>query len=258
MKMGARDSAPLRWIGLLVAALACTLLVGGVALAGVGDLTFQGCFADTAAEGCTVPADAALAQLHDVAVSPDGDSVYVSSYGDDSVSHFSRAADGTLTYVGCFADTAAEGCTVTASAALAGATGVAVSPGGDSVYVASSSDDSISHFSRAAGGTLTYVGCFADTAAAGCRVPADAALTGARGVAVSPDGDSVYVASNGSNSVSHFSRAADGTLTYVGCFADTAAEGCQAPADAALTGARGVAVSPDGDSVYVASSSDDS
>jgi DNA-binding beta-propeller fold protein YncE len=223
-----------------------------------GNLSYQGCFADTAAAGCDVPDDAALDFAFGVAVSPDGDSVYVVGAMDGSISHFTRADNGNLTYEGCFADTAAAGCTVPDDAALSNASGVAVSPGGDSVYVASENDDSVSHFTAAANGNLTYQGCFADTNAEGCSVPGDPALEDAIGVAVSPGGDSVYVASLGDNSISHFTRANNGNLSYQGCFADTAAEGCEVPADPALEGAGGVAVSPGGGSVYVASANDDS
>jgi Ca2+-binding RTX toxin-like protein len=205
-----------------------------------------------------VPDDAALSNASGVAVSPGGNSVYVASENDDSVSHFTAADNGNLTYQGCFADTNAAGCSVPGDAALEGAIGVAVSPGGNSVYVASLFESSISHFTRAANGNLSYQGCFAETAAAGCSVPADPAISEPFGVAVSPAGDSVYVGSQDDDSLSHFTRAASGNLTYQGCFADTAAEGCSVPADPALEGAGGVAVSPRGDSVYIASFNDGS
>ncbi len=223
-----------------------------------GSLTFSGCIADTNAEGCVVPAQPALDRAYGVAVSPNGTSVYVVSLGDDSISHFNRAADGSLTFVGCDADTNAAGCDVGFQASLDGAYGVAVSPDGSSVYVASRSDDSISHFTRAAGGSLTFAGCIADTNAAGCTVGFQDSLNGAVGVAVSPDGSSVYVTSEDDDSISHLTRAADGSLTFSGCIADTNAEGCVVPAQAALADASGVAVSPDGSSVYVASSLDNS
>ena len=64
---------------------------------------------------------------------------------------------------------------------------------------------------------------------------------GPRGVAVSPDGDTVYVANGSSNTVSVI-NASTNSVT------DTVSVG-DAP--------YGVAVSPDGDTVYVANSSDD-
>ncbi len=157
-------------------AVLATMLAAGV-LAGsasgaAGDLAFQACFADTSAAGCSVPAQAALDGPVDVAVSPDGGSVYVTSFADNSISHFSRAANGELTFRNCFADTAAAGCTVPGKAALSGANRVAVSPDGASVYVTSATDSAISQFSRAADGNLTFQNCFADNNASGCTVPA--------------------------------------------------------------------------------------
>jgi DNA-binding beta-propeller fold protein YncE len=236
-------------------------LAAGVASAVTGQLTFQGCFADTNAAGCTVPAQAALNGAFGVAVSADGKSAYVASNIDDSVSHFTRdATTGNLTFQGCFADTNAAGCTVPAQAALDEASRVAVSPDNKSVYVTSDVDDSVSHFTRdATTGNLTFQGCFADTNAAGCTVPAQAALDGAFGVAVSADNKSVYVTSDVDNSVSHFTRdLSTGNLTFQGCFADTNAAGCTVPAQAALDGAFGVAVSSDNQSAYVASFNDSS
>ncbi len=243
---------------MLAAVCICAALAARIAFGATGDLTFQGCHADTGAAGCTVPEDAALAGAVAVAVSPGGDSVYVASQIDNSITHFETAANGDLGFQGCFADTNVDGCSVPGDAALDDANGVAVSPDGDSVYVTSSIDDSISHFTRADNGNLSYQGCFADTAAAGCEVPDDAALNFAFGVAVSRDGNSVYVVGAQDGAISHFTRADNGNLTYEGCFADTAAAGCTVPDDAALSNASGVAVSPVGNSVYVASENDNS
>ena len=251
-----------RRTGLLIAVVATTLaLAAGVAWALTGDLTYEGCFADTATAGCTVPSDPALDFAIGVTVSPDGNSVYVSSEADDSISHFTRdPSTGDLTYEGCFADTAADGCAVPAQAVLAGATYAAVSPDNKSVYVVSRDDSSLVHFTRdLTTGNLTYQGCFVDSAFAGCSVPAQAALGNPRQVAVSPDNKSVYVVAGADNSISHFTRdLTTGNLTYQGCIADTAADGCTVAAQPALNGAKGVAVSPDNKSVYVAAFASDS
>ena len=82
-----------------------------------------------------------------------------------------------------------------------------------------------------------------------------AALDGAESMHVSPDGTSAYVASDYSDAVAVFDRAGDGTLIQkpgpAGCISDTGAGRCRD--GTALDGARSVAVSPDGRSVYVAS-----
>jgi hypothetical protein len=108
----------------------------------------------------------------------------------------------------------------------------------------------------AAPGQLTYDRCFAnDDGVAGCEALAGAPIASASGVAVSPDGSSVYVASYGSNSVAHFVRSGPGgELAFEGCLANNGPEvGClDLPYDS-LGSARDVAISPDGKSVYVAS-----
>jgi Ca2+-binding RTX toxin-like protein len=85
-----------------------------------------------------------------------------------------------------------------------------VSPDGDSVYVASRLSSSVSHFSLAPEGQITFQRCYANDSSQGCVDLPGEPLTGANGVAVSPDGDSVYVTSFGSNTVSHFFRARPG------------------------------------------------
>jgi DNA-binding beta-propeller fold protein YncE len=234
-----------------------------------GSLTAQGCFAETNADGCTVPAHAVLDGAQAVVVSPDGKSVYVASRNDDSISHFKRdtsggPTNGNLTYQGCFADGGTGGCIN--RQALDGVLEVTVSPDNRSVYVLSDSDSSISHFTRdvsdgASHGNLTPQGCFADNAFDGCT-EVDA-LGSPNEAAVSLDGKSVYVTAGFSDAVSHFTRdtadgASHGDLTYQGCFADTNSFGCAVPASAALDGAEGVTVSPDDKSVYFVSGNDDS
>src|SRR5262245_65729604 len=58
----------------------------------------------------------------------------------------------------------------------------------------------------AAPGQTGYDGCLASAAADGCGDLPGNPLTGARAVAVSPDGKSVYVASETSASIAHFFR----------------------------------------------------
>ena len=75
-------------------------------------------------------------------------------------------------------------------------------------------------------------------------------LGGSQGVAVSPDGKHVYSTGSFDDAVVAFSRAADGTLTFV-----ESEEDGMGGVDG-LDSARGVAVSPDGDHVYVAALAD--
>jgi DNA-binding beta-propeller fold protein YncE len=97
-------------------------------------------------------------------------------------------------------------------------------------------------------------GCVSETGAGTC---ADGhGLSGASSAAVSPEGKSIYVASLSSNAVARLDR--DTTtldLTQpagtAGCVSETGAGTC-ADGHGLSGGPRGVAVSPDGNSVYVA------
>jgi DNA-binding beta-propeller fold protein YncE len=223
-------------------------------------LGLAGCVSDSGAGGCVDVTG--LDGASSVAVSPDGGSAYVASVS-GAVAVFDRAANGTLTQkpalAGCISETAAGPCTD--GRGLEGPFTLALSPDGRNVYVASNAGDAVAVFDRAAGGGLTQkpgpAGCISETGAGGC---ADGTgLDGASSVAVSPDGRSVYAASNASAAVAVLDRAADGTLAQqpglAGCVSDTGAGPCVD--GTALAGAAAVAVSPEARSVYVASGAAD-
>jgi DNA-binding beta-propeller fold protein YncE len=114
-------------------------------------------------------------------------------------------------------------------------------------------------FDRAADGTLTQkagtAGCISDSGSGGACADGTA-LEEATWVTVSPDGESAYVASGGSNAVAVFDRASDGTLTQkagtAGCISNDGSGGACADGTA-LVFPDSVTVSPDGKSAYVAS-----
>jgi DNA-binding beta-propeller fold protein YncE len=240
-------------------AIAVALALAGAALAAPGTIAYDGCLADDASQGCFDVPFAPLDGAQAVAVSPDGRSVYVASSGGNSIAHFFRGGpEGQISYDGCVAGERTPGCANTPDSPLVGASGVAVSPDGASIYVVSPFSDSISHLRRTGpDGQISYAGCVNHTGNFLCAEAPGAGnpLAGARGVAVSPDGRSVYVASERGNSVAHLVRnTVTGQLTWAGCLNDNGADNCfDVPGDKALAGARGVTVSPDGRSVYVTS-----
>jgi WD40 repeat protein len=153
-------------------------------------------------------------------------------------------------------------------------TAIALSPDGRSLYSAGYVDGStyaIARFDRdPTTGALTYRGCITDHAGAGnCDVIPGAngsdpvrPLYGVRGIAISPDGDSVYAV--GYYAIARFDRnSTNGTLAYHGCISGATRSGvhsCQKIPTATLDGngsgmgfPTALAVSPDGGSVYVTS-----
>ena len=218
---------------------------------------------------------AALRVATDVAVSPDGASVYVTSASSHAVAAFDRAADGSLTEIQCFTDGGGgPGCA--GGVALTNAEGVAVSPDGGSVYVVSSTLNAMAIFVRAADGSLQQdpgaAGCLVDDFLGGSLATAVCTkvkwLRGPDGVAVSPDGRSVYAAARAGDAIVVLDRAADGTLTQkpgkAGCFANHLGttdpppdRSCTEPFGRALDGPTEVEVAPDGKSLLVASNVSD-
>jgi DNA-binding beta-propeller fold protein YncE len=241
-------------------------------------LTNFGCLSDNdgVSNNCSSTVSA-LGGAAAIAHSPDGKSVYVASEDDDAIVIFDRdPATGSLDPAGCvddndFATDPNQGKDVCAKSAdgLDGATGVAVSADGQTVYATSERDHAVAIFDRSLNGGLTPLGCWDDNdtgADAGCAHTANG-LGRPNDVAVSPDGKSVYVTSLLDDAVVHLHReTATGLLTAAECYDDNdfATDPNQGPDTCllagetdGLNGARSVAVSPDNVSVYVAGGTDD-
>ena len=206
-----------------------------------------------------------------VAVSPDGRNVYTASYFAHALVTFVRGREtGDLTPLpseaACLSESEVEW-QCTQAVGLFGASSVAVSPDGRHVYVAGSLGGTVATFARAPStGSLTQLegagGCLRDAA---LGVEDDTCgrafgLASATSVAVSPDGRNVYVTSFGDAAVAVLRRnRTTGALTPLvgtaGCLSEERAVPACASARA-LEGAFGVAVSPDGRNVYVATGFD--
>ena len=222
-------------------------------------------------DDCT-PATA-LEGASSVAVSPDGRNVYTASFYASAVAAFSRAASGRLTQLpgtaGCSSEDGSGGACTDGSAhssSLHLAVSVALSPDGRNAYVAA--DQGIAAFKRdAKTGALTQL-----SGAAGCvdqpgtdddgnPLPVQGcatgvALPGPLGVVVSPDGKNIYAISIGFVAV--FARSPSGALTQLpgssGCLSADGSDSVEGACTTVplLDGSLGIALSPDGRDVYVA------
>jgi 6-phosphogluconolactonase (cycloisomerase 2 family) len=229
-----------------------------------GALTPVGCIDDNdiGPDTCAQSTDG-LDTATSVAVSADGRSVYAASFFDDAIVHLKRTrTTGALTPAGCIDDndTGPDTCDPSTDG-LDGASSVAVSADGRSVYVASIEDDAIVRFRRnRTTGALKRAGCIDDNDSGTdtCGRSTNG-LNGPSSVAVSADGRSVYVASDPDDAIVRFRRnRTTGALKPGGCVDDndTGPDTCARSTDG-LNGANSVAVSADGRSVYAASFLDD-
>jgi DNA-binding beta-propeller fold protein YncE len=205
----------------------------------------------------------ALAAPSSVAVSPDDRTVYVSSLLSDAVAVFRRnTTSGALTQLpgtaGCISESGSGG-QCAAGKGLDGPRSIAISGDGKNAYVTSLHSNAVAVLARNPDtGHLTQRaglgGCVSESGSGG-RCADGRALFSPTSVATSPDGRSLYVASFVSDAVARFERdTATGLLTQPpeapGCVSERG-PGCAR--GRALDGARSIAVSPDGRSVYVAS-----
>jgi DNA-binding beta-propeller fold protein YncE len=217
-----------------------------------------GCISGVPLPGCAT--GTALLGPDVVVVSADGKNVYVGSFFGNAVAIFDRdPASGALSQpagsAGCIA-AATSGCAP--GLALGAPEGMAISADGKSVYVATALSSAVVVLVRdPSTGALTQAGdgsgCIVDVALSGCTTGVE--LDGANAVAISPEDDDAYVTSLFSNSVTSFTRSpSSGNLAQkegtTGCLVWLRAVGCSF--GRAMSSPEGLAVSPDGENVYVA------
>ena len=170
----------------------------------------------------------ALDGAYDVAVSPDGLHVYVTSYVDDTLTVYARdTSNGALAYV-----------MSTNNVDMIGPAMLEVSPDGNQVYVTAIDSDSFLIYQRdASTGVITLQDVYTEGDGGGTVT----GLNYPYGITVSPDGRFIYVASFLSNAIVTFYRDADGFVGYQGALVD----------NANLFYAYIPVISPDGKHVYV-------
>jgi DNA-binding beta-propeller fold protein YncE len=164
-------------------------------------------------------------------------------------------ASAEISYLSCVEDLGSPAPCAVTQEGLAGATDLATSPDGMSVYAVSEFDDSIVTFDRnPSTGALTPKDCISDASLTPICGTTQEGLADAVGVAVSPDGKSVYAVSSLDHAIVRFDRdVATGVLSPAGCKISPVKTGvCGGGNDVVgLTYANDVVVSPDNKSVYV-------
>jgi DNA-binding beta-propeller fold protein YncE len=229
-----------------------------------GTLTQVGCIVDgDRNEDCA--GGRALRDAAYMAISPDGRFLYAPGRSSDAVAVLRRdAMTGQLSQdagpAGCVATgTAATDCTP--ATGLDRPSGIAMTPDGGTVFVASTDSSTLTVYGRdAATGALSPAGCFQD-ASTTSAIPGCTPVPGLRGavyVAVAPDGRFVYVAAEIASAIVMFARdPGSGALSPMGCVADRALGNTASCTEVGSIGAvRAIAVSPDGGSLYAAAPSD--
>jgi DNA-binding beta-propeller fold protein YncE len=230
-----------------------------------GALTQIGCLSSNA-EGDVCPQHDALSGMVDIAVSSDGKNVYTVSKDEfgASLARYIRKSDGTLDPVSCYG----PGLNCTGATGLADPRAVAVSPDGKSVYVGSGFNGvgTVFVFNRST--TSTPIGalttpsgtakCISQTGSGGACANGHG-LGNVDDVVVAPDSKTVYAASNNATqSVAVLRRGSTGLLSQptgsAGCVSDIGADGCAT--GKGLFVPKSLAVSVDGNSLYVAAESD--
>lgn len=169
-----------------------------------------------------------------VAISPDGAHVFVAGWESHALAIFARnSSNGALTYEGKFVD------------GLGGVEGlrypsaIAISPDGMHVYVASVGDDAVSIFRYKPSVDLFYFEGYVQNGMDGVSY-----MIEPRGLAISSDGNTLFVAAYGSRSLTAFRRnSATGHLSFMDAIT------------AGMPSAEGVAFNPDRDTIYVTSPS---
>ena len=183
-----------------------------------------------------------LDNLNDVKISPDGKHLYVAGYQDNVVALFERnKSTGTLTFIDVYFNG------VNGVEGLEGPNTIGISPDGEYLYVPTRLSHGLVIFKRNSNtGVLSFVEFITN------GIKDLYGLTGPGGIALSQNGQHVYLCSQTGGALAVFSRdSSSGLLTFIELLQDNF-DGVDG-----LQGVSNVLVSQDGKYVYVASQGED-
>ena len=145
-----------------------------------------------------------LGVLSSIKITPDGNHLYAASKDKSRLSGFTRNPyDGSLSLIGYVEDN------VYGVDGLQGIMDLSISPDGNHIYAAAHSENSLSAFVRNhESGALKYIGYVKNGIG---RVKG---IEGINSVAISPDGNQVYVTAQESRSLVTFNRQKNGVITF--------------------------------------------
>jgi sugar lactone lactonase YvrE len=200
---------------------------------------------------------AAMNSVDALAPSPDGRTLYAASIESRAIDSFAPASTGggALTQTSCAMNSPPPG-PCSAAGLITAPTGLAVSPRDGVVYAADAGDGATNRIVALSPSSqgLQDIGCYDEKplaeSGAPTGLPSCTALPGldhVHRVAVSPDGSTLFAVGDGV--VSAFTVQPGDTLTEMGC-AVALDSRCSTPTG--VLGATALAVSPDGNNVYVA------
>jgi DNA-binding beta-propeller fold protein YncE len=228
-------------------------------------LEYNGCVSQLAEggnAGCVTTGVTGLLGVTGLAVSPGGERLYAVSYSGNALVTFKRnTTTGMLEYQSCESGSSgAKLCAVTSAGGLSSAQNVVVSPDGSRIYVVSL-DGGLATFAPAASGTME-VGCLSASGAEPACTPAGASLSGGIDLvldpAAAPGAGALYTTSFFTDAVNAFSIDPTSGLPVPLSGADACVQASGSSAGCAVTShglneAAGIATSPDGQNIYVAS-----
>lgn len=173
-----------------------------------------------------------------LAISKDSQFLYVANSGSDDVTVFNIGTAGALTLV-----PQTEGRSKPVGAGASSPIGLAISPNGRFLYVASSNSNMVTAFQVDSSGVLTLV----PPAGSGTN-PVSSGGTGLTALALSPNGQFLYLTNGASNNLSIFRVEPSGLLTLI-------PPASLNPVPTGGTAPNGLAIGVDGAHLYVANGS---
>ncbi|HVD41483.1 MAG TPA: beta-propeller fold lactonase family protein [Solirubrobacterales bacterium] len=165
------------------------------------------------------------------------------------------AATGDLSFKDCVAKFAIGSCTgLPNQEILEGGRDVAVSPDGKYVFVADGQDGVVGFTRNGTTGAVTYASCFDSGGGAPCTHAPKNLFLQPRSIAISPDGGTLFVAAETSDTIVRLKVGAGGALSFDGCVEDDDLPDWECGTEvASLEDPTTVVLSPDGNSLYATS-----